>query len=90
MSVVLVGEGKSFMASKYLGRGSIVLSDTLNPVKSTLFSANWNLSGLSTIPAWPTRVRTTLGWRQAMSDSDNVDETGKFIDRNSSYKTLCI
>ena len=52
MSVVLVGEGKSFMASKYLGRGSIVLSDTLNPAKSTLFSANWNLSGLSRIPAY--------------------------------------
>ena len=30
MSVVLLGEGKSFMAFKYLGRGSIVLSDTLN------------------------------------------------------------
>ena len=50
MSVVLVGEGKSFMVSKYLGRGSIVLSDTLNPAKSMLLSANWNLSGLSTIP----------------------------------------
>ena len=53
MSVVLVGEGKSFMASKYLGRGSIVLSDNLNPVRSTLFSANWNLSGLSTTPPGP-------------------------------------
>ena len=69
MSVVLVGEGKSFMASKYLGRGSIVLSDTLNPAKSTLLSANWNLSGLSTIPAWPTRVRKSMVLHQCCSRS---------------------
>jgi len=33
------------MASKYFRSGSIVVSETLNPAKSTLLSANWNLCG---------------------------------------------
>ena len=35
-----VGEGKSLMASRYFGSGSMVESDTLKPAKSILRSAN--------------------------------------------------
>ena len=59
MSVVDAGDGKSLIAPRYFGSGSIVLSDTLKPAKLALFSANWNLSGFKTIPAWPTRLSST-------------------------------
>ena len=50
MSVVEDGEGKSRIALRYFGSGSMVESDTVKPAKSTLLSANWNLSGFSTMP----------------------------------------
>ena len=40
ISVVESGLGKSRMASKYFGSGSMVASDTLIPAKSTHLSAN--------------------------------------------------
>ena len=71
MSVVEVGEGKSLIASRYFGSGSMVESDTLNPAKSMLLSANWNLSGFSTMPAWPMRVRKSIVLHQCCSRSES-------------------
>ena len=58
MSVVLVGVGNDLIASMYLGRQGEdpVLSDvTWNPAKSASICANWNLSGLKTIPEVPAK-----------------------------------
>ena len=71
ISVVDAGEGKSLMASRYFGSGSMVESDTLNPAKSTLLSANWNLSGFSTMPSWPTCVRKSIVLHQCCSRSES-------------------
>ena len=57
MSVIRVGVGKFLIASRYLGRGSTVVSLTQNQAKSTDLEQNWNLSGFKMIPCFPTRIR---------------------------------
>ena len=68
-TVVDVGDGKSLMASRYFGSDSIVVSDNLKPAKFTSLCANWNLSGFSTMPAWPTQVSKSMVLHQCCSKS---------------------
>ena len=51
------GVGKSLIASKYLGNGSIDDSVMRKPAKSTVKRANWNFSGFRMIQFWPQRMR---------------------------------
>ena len=60
------GVGKSRMASMYFGRGAMTESEIRNPAKSTVLRAKQNLSGLSTIPACPTRRRNSMVLNQCV------------------------
>ncbi len=57
MSVVEVGVGKSRIASRYFGSGSIVELDNLKPAKSTVRWANWNFSGFNTMSDLPSSIK---------------------------------
>ena len=69
MSVVDFGIGKSLMASKYFGSGSMDACDMRKPAKSTDFSAKLNFSGLSTIPDSPSILKNSMVLHQWVSRS---------------------